>query len=344
VLERADPELTRMELVTLAPPGPVAARLAAHGIEVRSLGKHGLLVAFARLARLLARERYDVAVAYGFKATTVGRVLVRVLSPSTALVCGVQALHVSEFENLHGPKARFVSLVERIGAPLVNMYEANSRGALDLLASLGIPPSKLHYIPSGIDAEEWPEAVRPGSGTPTILCVARFVARKRHQDLIEAARMLAAEGVPFRLAFAGDGPRLDQIRRSAADLGDRVSFLGAVGTADLAALYGDADVFCLPSAWEGMAGSVLEAMATGLPVVGTAVNGIADLVVADETGLLVPSASPSELADALRRLLVDPELRTRLGRAARRRVEAEFPIDRTVTRKQELYRTVANAA
>ena len=344
VLERADPALTRMELVTLAPPGPISARLGAGGVEVRSLGRHGLLAAFAALSRLIRREHYDVVVAYGFKATTVTRVLVRLFSPSTALVCGVQALHVSEFEDLHGPKARFVSLVERIGAPLVNVYEANSQGALEMLASIGIPRSKLHYIPSGIDPAEWPEAERPSSRTPTILCVARFVARKRQQDLIAAARILAADRLQFRLVFAGDGPRFDQLRRTAADLGDRVSFLGPVVGADLVALYGEADVFCLPSAWEGMAGSVLEAMSTGLPVVGTDVNGIADLVVPGETGLLVPPASPAELADALRRLVGDPKLRARLGRAARRRVEAEFPLERIVTRKQELYQTVANAA
>jgi len=344
LMERVDPAIARMELVTLDRPGPVARRVAALGLPVRCLGGRGLAIASVRLARLLAEGRYDVIVAYGFKATAISRVLSRALAPSASFICGIRGLHVTELESPTGPKARVLVVLERLASPLVDIYDANSRGALQVLSSAGVPLHKLWYIPNGIDPRGWSDGGERGTHPPTALCVARFVPRKRHRDLIEAVRLLSDEGLELRLLLAGDGPTLKSTQLESSELEDKVRFLGEVTGAELKHLYCEADIFCICSLWEGMAGSVMEAMAAGLPVVGTDVNGVADLVVDGETGLLVAPRCPDQLARALKTLILEPELRARLGEAGRTRIRTSFSLDEMVVAKQTLYRTAAGVA
>jgi glycosyltransferase involved in cell wall biosynthesis len=343
-----DPELVRSEVVTLDAPGPIAARLARAGVPVRSLGGSGLAVAFARLARILRRERFDVVNAYGFKATVVARVLVRLGARRTTFVSGVRALNVTETDDLGGVKSRVALAIERVLSPLVDVYDSNSRAALDRLAGIGVDRRRLRFIPNGIDAERW--AVDRGEGEPslppTILCVARFVPRKRHVDLVRAARVLTDSGIEFRLVLAGEGSTLDDVRRLVAELGlgDRVAFPGRVDHEQVSELLAGAAIFCLPSVWEGMPGSAMEAMAAGLPVVATRVSGVDELVEHERTGLLVPPRRPDLLAAALETLLRDPSRGEELGREGRNRIVSEFSVERMVGAKQDLYRGVATGA
>jgi glycosyltransferase involved in cell wall biosynthesis len=343
---RADPALVRQDLAVLQPPGPIAARLVPAGQRVASLGgRGGLAGAVWRLARLLHAHEYDVVNAYGLKASVIARVLVRLLRRRSAFVCGVRAVHVTEVERLDSPKARVASLIERAFSPLVDTYDANSRAALALLAGLGIDAARLVYIPNGLDLSEWPARAReaPADGAPLIVCAARFVPRKRHSDLIEALASLKRDGHSFRAVLPGQGPMLEESRALARKLGldDSVEFPGSIDTDEVRRLLGMAAVACLPSAWEGMPGALMEAMASGVAVVGTDVGGTNELVVGGESGLLVPAYDPAALADALARVLSDPELRGRLASGGRRRIEECFSIDVMVDAKQQLFRQMA---
>lgn len=147
-------------------------------------------------------------------------------------------------------------------------------------------------------------------------------------------------GTSGRLVAAGDGD-VDRFRAMAADLGlaEEVEFTGWVSTERVNALLRDADVLVLPSRWEGQPMSVLEAMAHGVPVVATAVGGIPDLV--DKTcGILVDPDDVEGLVDALTRLLSDPELRSAMGSAGRRRVGDEFDVNVTWRQLDALYSEV----
>lgn len=345
LVERMDRSRVLAAVATLDRPGPVARRLASSGVPVRSLGGRGLVVAFVRLARLLRHQRFDVVNAYGFKSTAVVRVLMRVLARRAVFVSGVRGLHVSELEALDGLKSRLVLALERLGSPLVDVYDANSQGALALLEQHGVDRARLRYIPNGIDAGRWKvsRSPRSESSPPVVLCVARFVARKRHQDLVLAAAQLAREGVDFRLVLAGDGPTLEATRRLAAasEAAALVSFVGTVEGERLRDLLRDADLFCLPSLWEGMAGSVMEAMASGLPVVGTRVNGIAELIEHGRSGLLVKPDCPAELAAGLRALIEAPDKRRAFGAAGRERMTTRFSVERMVSAKEELFLSLA---
>ena len=345
LVERLDRRRVTADVATLAGPGPVASRLSGAGVRVDSLGGSGLVRAAWSLAGLIHRRRYDVLNAYGFKATMIARLVARIVDPRLTFVCGVRGLHVTETEDLGGPKARLALALERIGSPLVDIYDANSTGAVELLAAAGIDRERLRYIPNGIDVTRWErrtDSVAPGL-EPLILCVARFVPRKRHQDLVEALALLRDRGTPFRAVLAGEGPT----RRSIEELvhrlgvGEAIRFPGSVRSAGIAAVMEEAAVFCLPSLWEGMPGAVMEAMASGVPVVGTAVNGTEDLLVDGVSGLLVPPRDPERLAGALERVLTDHDLARTIGLGGRRRIEEHFSLERMVEAKEELYLAAA---
>jgi glycosyltransferase involved in cell wall biosynthesis len=341
----SDPDVVSHELATLQPPGPIAARLRAAGRRVFSLGgRGGLANASWRLARLLRTGRYDVVNAYGLKASVLARVLVRVQRRRAVFVCGVRALHVTEVERLDSPKARIASFVERLFSPLVDVYDANSRAALTLLSQLGIDSERLVYIPNGLDLSRWPLIDgRREDEPPLILCAARFVERKRHQDLLEALAALRRDGHSFRAVLAGGGATLPGMRALAGKLGldGSVELPGPLGTEELRRVLEQASIACLPSASEGMPGALMEAMALGVPVVGTDVGGTNELVVHGQSGLLVPAYDPPALASALAALIADPGLRERLAAGARRRMEECFSLEVMLEEKERLYRGVA---
>ncbi len=156
-------------------------------------------------------------------------------------------------------------------------------------------------------------------GVPGILAVSRLRAEKGLDILLEAAALLMGRGLICRVRIAGDGPdraALEQ-RRDQLGLGDYVLFRGALHPEQLEREWQAADIFVLPSRTEAMPVSLLEAMSHGLAIVATPVGGVPELITDNVDGLLVPPESPKALADALAALLETPDLRLRLGGAAR---------------------------
>jgi colanic acid/amylovoran biosynthesis glycosyltransferase len=187
---------------------------------------------------------------------------------------------------------------------------------------------KVVSVPLGVDAGAFSSAPRE-AGTPgepiKVLTVGRLVGVKGQAVLLDAAAELTRRGVAVELTLAGDGPERERLERRAATLGlgDRVEFAGSVGADRIADLYAAADVFCTSSFAEGVPTVLMEAMASGLPAVATAIMGIPELVEDGVTGLLVPPGRPDALADALERLALDPDERGRMGEAGRRKVVEE---------------------
>jgi glycosyltransferase involved in cell wall biosynthesis len=344
--ERLNADGVSTEVATLDRPGEIAAMLRARGIPVYSLGGRGFPAAAVSLARFLRSRDYDVINVYGFKASMLVRLLRRPLRLRASVVCGVQGLHVTEVENMDSIKSRFASACERHSAFLIDHYESNSLGAMEFLAGCGIDRSKISYIPMGIDTEAWPlRAVGALQDPPTILCIARFVPRKRQQDLILALALLRARGVKFRAVLAGDGPTLPAIRRLVAEqeLADVIVLPGNLGPEAIRHTLGAATASVLCSTWEGMPTAVLEAMATGVPVVATDVNGTADLVVDGKTGRRVPVGAPGPLAAALMDVLSNTAAAHSRAAAARRLVEERYSLDAMVDGKKALYEACARA-
>jgi glycosyltransferase involved in cell wall biosynthesis len=246
-----------------------------------------LLVSFAHAARRAARDA-DVVHAHwlpsGLVAAFTGRPFVVQLW-GTDVVLAQRAPRVAR------------SVLRR-----ARLAVCASRELADAARRLGARDARV--IPNGIDV---PAEVGDPQDPPHVLYAGRLSAEKGVRELVAATR-----GLP--LVVAGDGPLRNEVPGA----------LGMVPHDELLRLYDRASVVACPSRREGFGVACLEAMASGRPVVASAVGGLRDLVVDGETGLLVPPGDVTALRAALQRLLGDAELRGRLGRAARDRVVAEF--------------------
>ncbi len=199
--------------------------------------------------------------------------------------------------------------------------------------------AKTLVIHCGVDPHYFRPATPPGRGFE-FACVASFERVKGHAFLLEACRILRSRGVDFRCHLVGDGPLrreiVEQIHTSGLE--SHVVVHGGLPRPEVASLLGRMHAAVLAShptpegKREGIPVALMEAMASSLPVVATAISGIPELVEDESSGLLVPSGDPEALADALRRLRDDPALRQRLGRAARTRVCEHFDLYRNAGR------------
>ncbi|MBJ7330562.1 MAG: glycosyltransferase family 4 protein [Solirubrobacteraceae bacterium] len=202
---------------------------------------------------------------------------------------------------------------------------------------------KLHLVRCGVDSARFaPADAQSPAGSLRVLCVGRLVAVKGQALLIEATATLRARGVDVVTTLVGRGPERERLEALAAELGatEHVRFTGALGQDDILTQYHAADAFCLPSFAEGVPVVLMEAMSCELPVVTTRIMGIPELVQDEAGGLLVAPGQVETLADALERLAADPELRARLGRGGRARVQEEFEIADCV---EQLVRALASA-
>jgi colanic acid/amylovoran biosynthesis glycosyltransferase len=188
---------------------------------------------------------------------------------------------------------------------------------------------KLEIVHCGVDPTAYGRIDRDrASDAPlAVLCVTRLAPGKGLELLIEAVAQMNRSGVASTLTLVGDGQERRGLEGIAADLGvdERVTFVGAVGQDDIMQHYAAADVFCLPSFAEGVPVVLMEAMATGLPVVSTLIAGIGELVEQGESGLLVRPGRVDLLVDALSGM-TDPQTRRAMGEKGRERVVASYDI------------------
>jgi glycosyltransferase involved in cell wall biosynthesis len=171
-----------------------------------------------------------------------------------------------------------------------------------------------------------------------VFTAARLHAQKGHRFLLQAATL-----VPDAMfVLAGDGPDRDELEMQAQrlGLGDRVLFLGY--RQDIADLLATCDVFVLPSLYEGLPLSILEAMAAGRPVICSAIGGSNEAVSNGDTGLLVQPGNPTELARAINMMLSNPDLGQRFAAAAKARVMKDFSATRMAESNMHIYEELSS--
>ena len=211
---------------------------------------------------------------------------------------------------------------------------AVSRAMRDRLISLGAPAEKVHYIPCGVDCQKFGGA-DAASVPPVLLAVGRFVEKKAPHLTIRAFAEAHRTHPESRLRMVGDGPLWDECRALAKELGveGAVEFLGPLphdallGEMRQARCFVQHSVEAASGDCEGTPVGIIEAGASGLPVISTRHGGIPDVVVEGETGLLVDEGDVSGMAGHMIRIIREPEFAAQLGRAARRRIETHFSMD-----------------
>jgi glycosyltransferase involved in cell wall biosynthesis len=194
-------------------------------------------------------------------------------------------------------------------------------------------------VPNMLNVKLWPCVPRSADLPVRVLFLGRLEQEKGVYDLLRALAEVRRDFPAVELFLAGEGHR-DEVRRQACALGvDRsVHLLGWISGQAKQDAMARANIFVLPSYIENMPVSLLEAMASGLPVVATTVGGIPDVVEDGVNGFLVSPADIPALAGTLGRLVADSALRQRIGNAGRRRIEETFAMEKIVPRIEALYR------
>ena len=286
-----------------------------------------------RLRALVSRERVDVVHAHHSHDHWLGwwgrgraalvrsfhnERAVRARWPDTALYRGSDALVAVS----PGIEARLIE----VGAPRESIHRHH--GVVDVA----------RFAPDAAGAAKVREEFR-AAGLPLLGCVARFAAGRGHETLLEAFRRLLAMRPEARLLLVGKGERRDALVELVSRLGlERQALFAGYRDADLPAVLAALDVFVLlGSGSDESCRAALEAMAGGRPVVAARTAALPDAVVDGETGLLVDSASPEDVASAIERVLAAPETRRAMGEAGRRRAAALFTPEHHATVMEAIY-------
>ena len=314
---------------------PSDARLGIHSREEGFTVHHarmrggGDVSSMLSITALLARSRFDVVNTHSghdcLVAGTAGRLAGRPLVVRTRHL----ALPISSL-------ATYTWIPHRVIAV--------SRYVRQYLISAGVAEGRVETIYDGIvkPGVHSHSTLRAELGLDSDALVAGTVAimrdKKGHEDLIEAARPMLAEHPKLHFVMAGDGPWFDKIKNIVDTLGleHRIHLLGF--RADVPNVLLGCDLFVLPTHQEALGQSYIEAMAAGLPVIGTDVDGVPELIADGVNGLLVPPHDIEALRAAIARLIDNPRLRAQLGSAGRLLTDCNFTVDRMADETIDLYR------
>ena len=325
--------------------GPYVESLRARGVETFTLANLGAPISPLRDLRglheiraLLKTLRPDLISAHSSKAGVLGRLAGRSLG-----IPVIFTAHGWAFTpGVPSREAMIYRWIERLAAPLASRIITVSEFDRQLALARGIAPAgKVVTIHNGMPDIADELRADPSVSPVRLAMVARFERQKDHVTLLRALAGLV--DLPWRLDLIGDGPLLFEAKTLCERLGlvDRIHFQGQ--RSDVEAWLSRAQVALLITNWEGFPRSILEAMRAGLPVVASAVGGIAESVRQGETGFTVPPGDVDALRGRLKQLLDNPELRKSMGRNARKLYERDFTLAHTVERTLTIYEEVARA-
>ena len=335
----------RHTVIAMTSTGPLEARLPAETTVV-VLGKRPGrdLRAVGRLVGQLRRLRPDIVHSRNWGA--LDAVPAARIARAPAVVHGEHGREVTDPEGLNRRRNR----IRRWLAPMIDRYVTVS---LDLgrwlTQTVGVERGKVMTIHNGVDLRRFGDADREAGRTAlgvdrdTVVLgtVGRLDPVKDQARLLEAYARIPAEAGRHCLVLVGDGPCRSDLEARAAqpDLRGRVHLLGARG--DVPRLLAGFDLFALPSIAEGISNTVLEAMASGLPLVATRTGGNPELIEDGVTGRLVPVGDTAALCEALSAYVREGHLRVMHGKAGRQRAVEHFSLERMAERYRELYAGLA---
>jgi glycosyltransferase involved in cell wall biosynthesis len=295
----------------------------------------------ATIPALLLRNRPDILHCH----LTPSNIIAKPLGAAIGVPVIINHDHTNDTNRANN---KILLALDRFANRTANHIIAVSASCRDfLIAHESIAPEKVTLIPNAIDLRRF----TPGTMTrreartllglppnkPVVAGVGRLNPQKNFSLFLDIAAHLAPQFSDLHFLLAGDGPEEQMLREKTAALGlsDRVTFSGYV--ADTRCVYLAADVLLMPSLFEGLPMTLLEAMAMGLPVVASRLDGIAEVITDGEDGFLSPSGATSLFAANVAALLSNPKLASQTAARARSVIEAGFSVERMTSAVEEIY-------
>lgn len=336
----------RHAVVALTEITDFASKISKPGVGLYQLHKQPGSSPGTHLALWKLLRRLRPAVLHTYNLSAIEYAPAALLAGVPVRINGAHGREVSDPDGLN-PRHR---LLRRLMLPFYDCCYGNSA---DLVAwnrtVIGVPEHKSRLLGNGIDTDRFQPSSRDpllaasGFAADSIVIgtVGRVQAVKGHAGLVDAflalRSMAPAQAARLRLAVIGDGPQLAQLRAKVEQAGLQAQVWLPGARSDIAELLGGVDVFAMSSLAEGTPGSALEAMACALPVVGTRVGGLPEVIEEGSTGALVPPADARAMAGALMRYIASPELARAHGDAGRQRVLRLYNMNAMVAAYQGLY-------
>ena len=321
---------------------PLDVNIAVLRKQGESLFEHFI---FIRFAKLLKKEKPDAVVSFMWYANLV-TILAKFLS---GVKCGIVVSERTSIIPYEGWFVRFMrSLTIRFFYPKATKIIVNSRSMSLILSKMSnISASKIAIINNPIDIRNInhmsiEDVIHPWyqEKIPIIITIGRLSFEKGFSYLLRALHIVAADGISCRLVILGEGVEKQKLKRWVMKLGidDKAIFLGF--QKNPYKYLAHSTVFVLSSLYEGFPNVLLEALALGVPAIATRCpTGPEEIITNEVNGILVPPADERALADAIKRLLLDEDLRKRLGEAGKRRAE-DFSIDKIIKQYEDVIENV----
>lgn len=325
-----DREKFSVKVVCLKSLGELAADLSAAGISVELLGRPSapIIFSFFKLIKFLKRERPDIVHTHLFGADFYGRLAAR--------LAGVKII-VSTEHNLNFAEGFLKKIAKSATGRLANSIIAVSSAVKDyLIKKEGISANKIKVIYNGVAAEKflYPERNYQRAGTLTIGAIGRLTRQKGFDYLIKAVAQVNGD---WQCLIAGDGEEKEKLFGliKSLSLENKIKLIG--WEKNTPEFLKKLDIFVLPSRWEGLGIVILEAGASGLPVIASNIDGIKELISDNQDGLLFPGGDETKLAEKIKFLLEQPAERKRLGENLRQKVNANFSAKKMAAEYEQLY-------
>jgi sugar transferase (PEP-CTERM/EpsH1 system associated) len=335
-------------IIALTEATQFATRVRRSDVRVYALHKRpgNDLRAYARLWRLLRELRPTVV-----HTRNIGTMDCQFVAWLAGVRRRVHGEHGWDVHDPDGTNRKYLAM-RRVLSPFVHQFVTVSRDLEDwLVGHVGIARHKVTQICNGVDTQRFRRAsvadreLLPAERFPrsciVVGSVTRLTAIKDPLNLVRAflavRQSLLAAGHDLRLMLVGDGPLRTAVEAELASAGELAAAWLPGSRDDVAELLRTMDIFVLGSQREGISNTVLEAMATGLPIIASATGGNVELIEDAVTGQLVPAGDSAALAAALRRYVENPDLRHALGAAARRRAESVYSLNSMMNSYRELY-------
>ena len=320
-----------------------AARLQ---LDTVSFGMRGYwdLAAWWKFYRFAKGKQFDLVRTYGLKGHIVGRIVGKLF---LKIPVNITTIHSTD------PwRTWYHALLDRLTAPLVDLHISNSEaGRLAAHRRERVPLEKIITIPNGVNFADYAPYLAERQAfsakcraefgipadAPVIGIVANLRKMKGHVTIVDALPQMLARAPHLKCLFIGEDLMGGEIQRYIHARGLEQAIILTGDRRDVPALLAALDVFLLPSLWEGLPTSIVEAMAMQTPVVASSVGGIPELVEHGVTGYLIPPQHPAALAEAVTHLLAHPELARQFGRAGYDRARRDFSMDAVVAKTEAAY-------